>query len=157
MLRVTVTKTGNWSLVNQRLRALAYEVPREAEKAAYHHAVHVARMVREGILSDTLDMTPLEPETIARKEALGVAHPELPLVRFRTYAEAIRMQRLGKGVFGVGVFNKELGEVGLAHEYGLGVPARPHFRPVFEMARASIRAVVAAGVMRALRRATRGL
>lgn len=131
-----VYKWGDWQKARSRFRGLAFRLERAADRGLKEEAEAAARRLRNNLFAGNYEefWPELAPATVARKEAKG--HGDNPmLIDDGEYVRAIEAFHLGRGVYAVGVRDPRLAAIGEQHEWGIGVPSRPHWRPELERIR----------------------
>lgn len=86
-------------------------------------------------IRDGSHVKPLAPATVASKIAKGSSYPDTPLVDTEQMVDAIESGVIENGdeVTGyVTISDPSRAEIAVIHEYGLGPPARPTLRPVWD-------------------------
>lgn len=84
---------------------------------------------------DGSHVKPLAPATVAAKIAKGSSYPDTPLVDTEEMVESIESGVEGDDTEVTGyvtISKPERAGIAVIHEYGLGLPARPTLRPVWD-------------------------
>lgn len=86
-------------------------------------------------IRDGSHVKPLAPATVAAKIAKGSSYPDTPLVDTEQMVESIESGVEGNDSEVVGyvtIRDPARSAIAVMHEYGLGPPARPTLRPVWD-------------------------
>lgn len=128
MVKLTITREGDWKKANRMLRGLTRTVP-EASAIMLHQAhLSRARLVKNIENQVYTDWPPASPNYVQKDPRL--------LIETGQYIGAIRVLPMGPLMWGIGIprtatndKGKSLAAIGFAHEYGLGnLPVRSHWR-----------------------------